>query len=81
MGIGVSPASTVRHRKGPEPYKILWKGLLEREFSCNRDTLCLRALEPEIESGCVLVWKKNLALLLAMIRFAQHVKEYLDRKG
>lgn len=38
-------------------------------------------LEPEIESGCVLAWKKNLTLSLAMIRFTQHVKEYLDRKG
>lgn len=54
---------------------------LVMEFSCNRDTLCLRSLEPEIESGCVLVWKKNLTLSLAMIRFTQHVKEYLDRKG
>lgn len=45
------------------------------EFSCKQDTLCLRPLEPEIESGCVLVWKKNLTLSLAMQRFIAHIKE------
>ena len=47
------------------------------EFPCERDTLCLRTLEPEIESGCVLVWKKNLTLSPAMQRFIVHVKESL----
>lgn len=35
---------------------------LVMEFACNQDTLCLRPLDPKIESGCVLVWKKNLTL-------------------
>lgn len=30
---------------------------LVMEFACNQDTLCLRPLDSEIESGCVLVWK------------------------
>lgn len=54
---------------------------LVMEFACNQNTLCLRPLDPEIKSGCVLVWKKNLTLSLTMIRFIQHVKEYLDREG
>ena len=54
---------------------------LVMEFACNQNTLCLRPLAPEIKSGCVLVWKKNLTLSLTMIRFIQHVKEYLDREG
>lgn len=48
------------------------------EFSCNQDTLCLRPLEPALESGCVLVWKKNQALSPAMLRFIEHAKEYLE---
>lgn len=48
------------------------------EFSCNSDTLCLRPLKPEIISGCVLVWKKNLALSPAMVHFIAHIKEYLN---
>lgn len=48
------------------------------EFSCNSDTLCLRPLEPEIISGCVLVWKKNLALSPAMVHFIAHIKECLN---
>lgn len=51
------------------------------EFSCTRDTLCLRPLKPEIESGCVLVWKKNLTLGTAMQRFIAHVKEWLEETG
>ena len=47
------------------------------DFACNNDTLCLRPLEPELTSGCVLVWKKNLKLSLVMTRFVAHVKEYL----
>lgn len=50
---------------------------LVMEFSCNPNTLCLRPLEPEIESGCVMVWKKNLTLSLAMQRFIAYMKEYL----
>ncbi len=53
---------------------------LVMEFACSQDTLCLRPLEPEIESGCVLVWKKNLTLSLAMQRFLEYVKEYLTEK-
>ncbi len=53
---------------------------LVMEFACNQDTLCLRPLDPEIESGCVLVWKKNLTLSLAMQRFLEYVKEYLTEK-
>lgn len=48
------------------------------EFTCKQDTLCLRLLEPEIESGCVLVWKKNLTLSLAMQRFIAHIKEWME---
>ncbi len=51
---------------------------LVMEFSCNQDTLCLRPLEPSLESGCVLVWKKNQALSPAMLRFIEHAKEYLE---
>jgi DNA-binding transcriptional LysR family regulator len=47
---------------------------LVMEFACNQDTLCLRPLEPEIESGCLLVWKKNLTLSPAMQRFREYVK-------
>lgn len=47
------------------------------EFSCDQDNLCLRPLEPKIESGCVLVWKKNITLSLAMQRFMEHVKGHL----
>lgn len=50
---------------------------LVMEFACNQDLLCLRPLEPEIESGCVLVWKKNLTRSWAMQRFIEYVKEYL----
>lgn len=34
-------------------------------------------LEPEIVTGCVLVWKKNRALSIVMERFITYVKEYL----
>ncbi len=54
---------------------------LAMEFACNQDTLCLRPLEPEIESGCLLVWKKNLILSPAMRRFIEHVKAYLTETG
>ena len=49
------------------------------EFAYNHDTLCLRPLEPEIVSGCVLVWKKNLMLSPAMTRFIGHIWEWLDQ--
>ena len=45
------------------------------EFSSCKDTLCLRPLEPEMKSGCVLVWKKNQILSPAVARFIKHVKE------
>lgn len=51
---------------------------LVMEFSCNQDTLCLRPLEPALESSCVLVWKKNQALSPAILRFIEHAKEYLE---
>lgn len=54
---------------------------LVMEFACNQDTLCLRPLDPEIESGCVLVWKKNLTLSLAVQRFIEYMKEYLNGFG
>lgn len=38
------------------------------DFSCNHDMLCLKPLEPELTTGCVLVWKKNLKLSLVMKR-------------
>ncbi len=49
------------------------------EFPSSYDTLCLRPIEPEITSGCVLVWKKNLVLSPVMVRFIAHMKEYLER--
>ncbi len=52
---------------------------LVMEFSCNQDTLCLRPLEPALESGCVLVWKKNQALSPAVLCFIEHAKEYLEK--
>lgn len=48
------------------------------EFSCNSDMLCLRPLSPEIISGCVLVWKKNMVLSSAMVHFIAHIKECLN---
>lgn len=51
---------------------------LVMDFSCNQDTLCLRPLEPALESGCVLVWKKNQVLSPVVRRFIEHVKEYLE---
>ena len=50
---------------------------LVMEFPCNQDTLCLRPFDPKIESGCVLVWKKNLTLSPVVQRFIEYVKEYL----
>lgn len=52
---------------------------LVMEFSCNQDTLCLRPLEPALESGCVLVWKKNQALSPVVLCFIEHAKEYLEK--
>lgn len=49
---------------------------LVMEFICNNETLCLRPMEPEIASGCVLVWKKNQILSPAMTRFVDYVKQY-----
>ncbi len=54
---------------------------LVMEFACNQDTLCLRPFEPEIESGCVLVWKKNLSLSPLMQRFIEYVKGYLEERN
>ncbi len=45
------------------------------------DTLCLRPLEPELASGCVLVWKKNLTLSPTMGRFIEHVKACIAETG
>ena len=50
------------------------------EFFCKQDTLCLRPLEPEIESGCVLVWKKNLTLSPVMQRFIAYIKEWMENR-
>lgn len=47
-------------------------------FSCNWDTLCLRPMDPEIISGCVLVWKKNIMLSPTMERFIGYMKEFLE---
>lgn len=51
---------------------------LTMDFSCSHDMLCLRPLEPELTSGCVLVWKKDMKLSPVMTRFVAHVKEYLE---
>lgn len=50
---------------------------LVMEFSCNQNMLCLRPFDPELESGCVLVWKKNLTLSFVIQKFIEYVKEYL----
>lgn len=47
-------------------------------FACNQDTLCLRPLEPVIESGCLLVWKKNLTFPPVMQRFIGYIQKYLS---
>lgn len=49
------------------------------DFPNSYDTLCLRPVEPEIVSGCVLVWKKNQTQSYLMTRFITHAKEYLGR--
>lgn len=51
---------------------------LVMEFPCSRDALCLRPLEPELESGCVLVWKKNQSLSPAVLAFVTHIRESLE---
>ena len=48
------------------------------EYTCNHESLCLRPLEPEIASGCVLVWKKNQTLSPAMARFIGYVKKFFS---
>lgn len=48
---------------------------LVMDFSCNDEALCLRPLEPEIVSGCVLVWKKTQTLSLAMAKFIESIKQ------
>lgn len=48
------------------------------DFSSSYDSLCLRPIEPEIVSGCVLVWKKDQMQSVLMTRFIAHVKEYLS---
>ena len=50
---------------------------LVMDFSCNQETLCMRPFDPKIESGCVLVWKKNLALSPVHKRFIAYTNEYL----
>lgn len=50
---------------------------LVMDFPCSHNTLSMRPLEPELVSGCVLVWKKNQTLSPAMVRFIAHVKEWL----
>ena len=54
---------------------------LVMDFTFHQDTLCLRPLEPELESGCVLVWKKNLTLSPVMERFIEHVKACIAEMG
>ena len=51
---------------------------LVMDFSCNQETLCMRPFDPKIESGCVLVWKKNLTLSSVLKRFIEYTKEYLE---
>ena len=47
-------------------------------FPVSNEKLCVRPMEPKVESGCVLVWKKNQKISLAMTRFIAYVKEYLE---
>ena len=50
---------------------------LVMDFSCDDQTLCLKPLEPELVSGCVLVWKKNHVLPPALTRFIDYMKTSL----
>lgn len=47
------------------------------EFGIFYENLCFIPLEPQMETGSVLVWKKNQTLSAAHARFVQHIKEYV----
>lgn len=47
---------------------------LVHAFSYHRENLCLRPLSPELETGSVLVWKKNQALSPAVTKFIEWLK-------
>lgn len=53
------------------------------EITGSYENLCFRPLEPEIVSGCVLVWKKDRMLSPAVARFLAHIREKInvDRAG
>ena len=41
------------------------------------ENLCFVPLEPHMETGSVLVWKKNQTLSAAHAKFVQHIKKYI----
>lgn len=47
------------------------------EFGVFYENLCFIPLEPQMETGSVLVWKKNQTLSAAHARFVQYIKEYV----
>ncbi len=47
-------------------------------FSVSNEMLCMRPLEPELVSGCVLAWKKNQVLSQAMSRFLALVRTHFS---
>ena len=47
------------------------------DLSVSFENLCFVPLVPRIETGTVLVWKKNQTLTAANTKFTQHMKEYI----
>lgn len=47
------------------------------EFGTFYENLCFVPLEPHMETGSVLVWKKNQMLSAAHAKFVQHIKKYI----
>lgn len=47
------------------------------EFGVFFENLCFIPLEPHMETGSVLVWKKNQTLSTAHAKFVQYIKKYI----
>lgn len=57
-------------------YNVILNGaVLCFEFGVFFENLCFILLEPHMETGSVLVWKKNQTLSTAHAKFVQHIKE------
>ena len=48
------------------------------DLSVSFENLCFVPLAPRIETGTVLVWKKNQTLTAANTKFTQHMKKYIS---